>query len=30
MATHEALRVKIQKPHVFSGKMGVKELDNFL
>ncbi|RVW51387.1 hypothetical protein CK203_094744 [Vitis vinifera] len=30
MATHEAPRVKVPKPHTFSGKRDAKELDNFL
>ena len=30
MATHEAPRVEVPKPHTFSGKKDVKEMDNFL
>nr|CAN80593.1 hypothetical protein VITISV_040475 [Vitis vinifera] len=30
MATHEAPRVEVPKPHTFSGKRDAKELDNFL
>ena len=30
MATHEAPRVEVPKPHMFSGKRDAKELDNFL
>ncbi|RVW74409.1 hypothetical protein CK203_058188 [Vitis vinifera] len=30
MATHEAPRVEMPKPHTFSGKRDAKELDNFL
>ena len=30
MATYETPRVKVQKPHTFSGKRDAKELDNFL
>ncbi|RVX10842.1 hypothetical protein CK203_018202 [Vitis vinifera] len=30
MATHEASRVEVPKPHRFSGKRHAKELDNFL
>ena len=30
MATHEASRVEVPKPHGFSGKRDAKELDNFL
>ncbi|RVW45297.1 hypothetical protein CK203_092499 [Vitis vinifera] len=30
MATHEAPRVEVPKPHTFSGKRNAKELDNFL
>ena len=30
MATHEAPRVEVPKPHAFSGKRDAKELDNFL
>ena len=30
MATHEAPRVEVPKPHTFSGKKDAKELDNFL
>ena len=30
MATHEAPRVEVPKPHTFSGKRDVKELNNFL
>ncbi|KAL6323003.1 hypothetical protein AAG906_023620 [Vitis piasezkii] len=30
MATHEASRVEVPKPHRFSGKRDAKELDNFL
>ncbi|RVW53018.1 hypothetical protein CK203_072608 [Vitis vinifera] len=30
MATHEAPRVEVPKPHTFNGKRDVKELDNFL
>ena len=30
MATHEAQRVEVPKPHTFSGKRDAKELDNFL
>ena len=30
MATHEALRVKVPKPHTFNGKRDAKELENFL
>ena len=30
MATHEAPRVKVSKPHMFSGKRDTKDLDNFL
>ncbi|KAL6344202.1 hypothetical protein AAG906_035427 [Vitis piasezkii] len=30
MATHEALRVEVPKPHTFNGKRDAKELDNFL
>ena len=30
MATHEAPRVKVPKPHTFNCKMDAKELDNFL
>ena len=30
MATHEAPRVEVPKPHVFSGKRDAKELDNYL
>ena len=30
MATHEAPRVEVPKPHTFSGKRDSKELDNFL
>ena len=29
MATHEAPRVEVPKPHTFSGKRDAKELDNF-
>ena len=30
MATHEAPRVEVPKPHTFNGKRDAKELDNFL
>ncbi|RVW30564.1 hypothetical protein CK203_086051 [Vitis vinifera] len=30
IATHEAPRVEVPKPHTFSGKRDAKELDNFL
>ena len=30
MATHKVPRVKVPKPHTFSGKRDAKELDNFL
>ena len=30
MATNEAARVEVPKPHMFSGKRDAKELDNFL
>ena len=30
MATHEAPRVEVPKPHTFSSKRDAKELDNFL
>ena len=30
MATHEAPRVEVPKPHTFSGKRDAKDLDNFL
>ncbi|RVW42675.1 hypothetical protein CK203_103884 [Vitis vinifera] len=30
MATHEAPRVEVPKPHMFGGKRDAKELDNFL
>ena len=30
MATHEAPRVEVLKPHTFSEKRDVKELDNYL
>ena len=30
MATHEAPRVEVPKPHTFSGQRDAKELDNFL
>ena len=30
MATYETPRVKVPKPHIFSGKRDAKELDNFL
>ena len=30
MATHEAPRVELPKPHTFNGKRDAKELDNFL
>ena len=30
MATHEAPRVEVPKPHTFSSKRDSKELDNFL
>ena len=30
MATHEAPRVEVPKPHTFSGQWDAKELDNFL
>ena len=30
MATHEAPRVEVPKPHSFNGKRDAKELDNFL
>ena len=30
MATQEASRVEVPKPHRFSGKRDAKELDNFL
>ena len=30
MATHEAPRVEMPKPHTFNGKRDAKELDNFL
>ena len=30
MATHEAPRVEVPKPHTFSGNRDAKELDNFL
>ena len=30
MATHEASRVEVPKPHMFSGKRDAKELDNYL
>ncbi|KAL6315079.1 hypothetical protein AAG906_030933 [Vitis piasezkii] len=30
MATHEALRVEVPKPHTFNGKRDDKEMDNFL
>ena len=30
MATHEAPRVEVPKPHTFSGQQNAKELDNFL
>ncbi|RVW58514.1 hypothetical protein CK203_110371 [Vitis vinifera] len=30
MATHEASKVEVPKPHEFSGKWDAKELDNFL
>ena len=30
MATYEAPRVEVPKPHTFSGKRDAKELDNFL
>ena len=30
MATHEAPRVEVPKPHTYNGKRDAKELDNFL
>ena len=30
MATHEAPRVEVPKPHTFTGKRDAKELDNYL
>ena len=30
MATHEAPRVEVPKPHTFSGKWDAMELDNYL
>ena len=30
IATHEALRVEVPKPHTFTGKRDAKDLDNYL